>query len=127
MLFILVFGFQSRASVELSLSASSNLSSVNTGSQFIYTLNYQVSSLTDNGINVRANIQLPTNLVPFVISPFANSVEFDESQVSSVSYNSGTNEIDIVFVNPIPAGSTGQLQIRFKYLNGTTPNVKNHK
>ena len=122
MLFILVFGFQSRASVELSLSASSNLSSVNTGSQFIYTLNYQVSSLTDNGINVRANIQLPTNLVPFVISPFANSVEFDESQVSSVSYNSGTNEIDIVFVNPIPAGSTGQLQIRFKYLNGTTPN-----
>jgi fimbrial isopeptide formation D2 family protein len=118
-----ILGLNANATVELSLSASSNLSSVNTGNQFIYTLNYQVSSLTVNGINVRANIALPTNLVPFVISPFANSVEFDESQVASVTYNSGTNEIDIVFVNPIPAGSTGQLQIKFKYLNGVTPNT----
>lgn len=110
------------AQVELGLSASVSPSTVSTGSTFIYTLNYQVSSFTTNGQNVVATLNLPENLVPASTSPFSNSVEFDPSQVSGVTYNSGQNAITVTFVNPIPAGSTGQLQIRFRYLNGSTPN-----
>lgn len=113
---------QTKASVQLTVVGSTNVSSINTGSQFIYTLNYQVSSLTSNGQNVVATMALPQNLEPFDISNFSNSVSFSPSQVSSVTYNSGTNTITVTFVNPIPAGSTGQLQVKFKYINGTTPN-----
>ncbi len=124
-LFVLLFivlAFTGKAQVQLSLSASTDLASVNTGNQFIYTLNYQISSLTTNGTGVVATMPLPTNLTPFDVSNFNNSVAFDNSQVSSITYNSGTNTITINFVNPIPAGSTGQLQVKFRYTNGTTPN-----
>jgi len=113
--------FTANAQVQLTVSGTSNLDSVNSNSQFIYTLNYQVSSLTSNGINVVSTMPLPQNLVPFDVNNFSNSVAFDDSQVASVTYNSGTNTITITFVSPIPAGSTGQLQVKFKYLNGTTP------
>ncbi|MCK6612067.1 MAG: PKD domain-containing protein [Bacteroidia bacterium] len=117
----LLFVSQAFAQVQLSLSASTDLASVNTGNQFIYTLNYQISSLTSNGSNVVANMALPANLTPFDVNNFGNSVAYDESQVQSVTYNSGSNAITVTFVNPIPAGSTGQLQIKFRYTNGTTP------
>ena len=120
---LLVFiAFQSKASVQLMVVGSSNVPSINTGNQFIYTLNYQVSSLTTNGQNVVATMALPQNLEPFDVSNFSNSVSFSSSQVSSVTYNPVTNTITVTFVNPIPAGSTGQLQIKFKYINETTPN-----
>lgn len=110
------------AQVSLVIKQSTNMSSVSTGSQFIDTINYSCSSFTSNGQNVVATLSLPENLVPLVISPFASSVAYDESQVASVTYNSATNKITITFVNPLPAGSTGQIQIKFKYINGSTPN-----
>ncbi|MBC7384227.1 MAG: T9SS type A sorting domain-containing protein [Bacteroidia bacterium] len=113
------------ATVQLSLSASVDSINSNSGNQFIYTLNYQCSGLTDNGINVLATMPLPQNLIPFDIITFSNSVSFDNSQVSTVTYNVGSNTITITFVNPLPAGSTGQMQVKFKYLNGTTPNNYN--
>jgi hypothetical protein len=121
-LLLLFMSVQSKASVQLMVVGASNVSSINTGNQFIYTLNYQISSLTTNGQNVVATMALPQNLEPFDVSNFSNSVSFSASQVSSVTYNPVTNTITVTFVNPIPAGSTGQLQVKFKYINGTTPN-----
>lgn len=106
-------------SVQLSVSGSVDSSSINTGNIFIYTVNYSVSSLTTNGQNVVATIQLPDLLRPADTVNFNNSVSFDDDQISSMVYSGGL--ITINFVNPIPAGSTGQLQIRMRYANGITP------
>jgi len=112
-----------QAQLNLSFHQGTNFSNVKTGDQFIDTINYAASSFTVNGAqNAVATIALPQNLVPYVISPFSNSVAFDDSQVSSVTYNAATNSIKVSFVALLPAGSTGQLQIKFKYINGSTPN-----
>ncbi len=124
-LFLFGINNSSSAQVNLAIHQGVNVSSINTGDQFIDTINYACSSFTSNGQNVVANLALPQNLVPYVISPFANSVAYDETQVSSVTYSSATNTIQVVFVNPLPAGSTGQIQIKFKYLPGSTPNGYN--
>lgn len=110
------------AQVNLVVNGSANVTSINTGSQFTYTLNYAISSLTNNGNNVVATIPLPNNLEPWNTSSFNTSVTFSPAQISSVTYNAGTNTVTINFVNPIPAGSTGQLDLRLKYIGGTTPN-----
>ncbi len=99
-----------------------NYSSIQSGSMFVDTVNYSWSSFTKNLSNGVATLKLPQYLVPDVISPFANSVVYDESQVAGVTYNSSTNVITVTFVSTLPAGSTGQLTIKFHYLNGVTPN-----
>ncbi len=121
-LFVLLSFVASAQNDTLYIRQGTNYSSIATGNMFIDTVNYSWSSFTKNALNTVAVLTLPQNLVPFVISPFSNSVAFDPSQVSSVTYNSLTNTINIAFVSPLPAGSTGQLQIKFKYLNGSTPN-----
>ena len=106
----------------LLISGSSNVPSVNAGNQFIYTFNYSVNSFTKDAQNTIATIVLPQNLVPYDINNFANSISYDKTQVANATYTAATNTVTITFVNPLPAGSTGQLQIKFKYLNGNTPN-----
>ena len=54
-LFLLVASAAS-ADVQLALAGSSNVASIQSGDQFIYTLNYSVSSLTDVGHGVVADI-----------------------------------------------------------------------
>ncbi|MCG9900422.1 MAG: hypothetical protein MH132_10505 [Hydrotalea sp.] len=112
----------SNAQVQFTVQGSANVNSIETGAQFIYTLNYQLSSLNQNGQNVVATIDLPQNLEPFDVNNFSNSINFNNTQVANASYSAGNNRVTITYVNPLPAGSTGQLQIRFRYRNGVTPN-----
>lgn len=104
------------------VTGNSDLSSVNSGSQFIYTINYSTAGNTTSGQNVVATVALPTNVEPFDKVTFSNSISYPTSQVTSATYNAGTNTVTITYINPLPAGATGQIQIKFKYLNGTTPN-----
>lgn len=113
------------ANVELNIVGSANVGSINTGSQFTYTVDYGISSLTHQGINVVASIALPSYVILNDSISLGNSVIWDPSQVSSVNYNTATRTLNVVFVNPIPAGSTGQFQVKLKYLNGVTPNGYN--
>ena len=117
-----LLSFSASASVELGLAGSSNVSSIQSGNQFIYTLNYSVSSLTDVGHGVIADIALPSLLQLTDSVNLNNSVIYDNSQVSSVSYNVLTRTLHVVFVDPFAAGSTGQLQVKLRYPNGVTPN-----
>ena len=103
------------ASVDLALSGSVSQDSVNTGVSFVYTLNYSISSLTDNGQNVKVVMTLPSNLT---VSGGVAGVSFDKSQVASVGIVGSV--VTITMVNPIAAGSTGQLQIALVYTAGTT-------
>ena len=120
-LFLLVASAAS-ASVQLALAGSSNVASIQSGDQFIYTLNYSVSSLTDVGHGVVADIALPQLLQLTDSVNLNNSVIFDNSQVASVSYNTATRTLHVTFVEPFAAGSTGQLQVKLRYPNGITPN-----
>ena len=120
-LFLLIAGM-AFSQVQLQVSGTSNVSTITTGNQFIYTLNYSVSSLTSVGHGIVATIVLPANVTPVNTSPFSSSIDFDPSQVTGATYTAGTNTITVTFVDPFVAGSTGQLQIKLKYPNGVTPN-----
>ena len=104
------------------VTGTSDLLTVNSGSQFIYTINYSTAGNTTSGQNVVATVALPTNVEPFDKVTFSNSISYPTSQVTAATYNAGTNTVTITYINPLPAGATGQVQIKFKYLNGTTPN-----
>jgi hypothetical protein len=98
-----------------------NYKSIQTGNVFVDTINYSWSNFTTNATNAVATVTLPQNLVP-ASTPISSAVNFQPSQVSSVTYNSTTNVVTITCVSPLPAGSTGQLTLNLEYVNGTTPN-----
>lgn len=121
-IFILGITGIANAQYLFSTSASSNVTTINSGSQFTYTFNYSTAGNTTTGLNVVAEMDLPDNLIPFNESNFNSNVTFPPSQITSVTYNSLLKKVTIVFVNPLPAGVTGQFEIKLKYINGTTPN-----
>ena len=92
-LFLLVTSVASAQNDTLFIHQGTNYSSIQTGSSFIDTVNYSWSSFTKTLTSAVATLTLPQNLVPYVISPFANSVIFDPSQVSAVTYNAGSRYI----------------------------------
>ena len=87
------------------ITGTSNLSVVNSGNTFIYTINYSTAGNTTSGQNVQATVALPTNLLPIDISTFANSISYPTSQVTAATYNAGTNTVAITYINPLPAGA----------------------
>lgn len=86
------------AQVQLQTTGSVNVDSINTGSQFTYTMNYQISSLTHNGINVIAKMGLPPNVIPTDTTTFSNSLSgVSNAHINSVTYNSSTDTITVTF------------------------------
>ena len=104
-------------STEATSDGNLKLDSIKTGKNFIFVIDYSISSLTTNGTNVKIQVPLPANLT---VAPGGTSIAYDHSQISSVTNVAGL--ITANFINPIPAGSTGQMQISLVYTNGTTPN-----
>jgi uncharacterized repeat protein (TIGR01451 family) len=119
----LVVVIQSKAQVSLLVTTETTsdgnlrLDSIKTGKPFIFVIDYSVSSLTQNGNNVVIKVQLPTNLT---VAGGSTSYAYDHSQITSVTNVGGV--ITATCINPIPAGSTGQMQISMLYTNGSTPN-----
>ena len=119
--FLLVTSVASAQFDTLFIRQGVNYKSIQTGNVFVDTINYSWSNFTLNAVNAVATVTLPQNLVP-ASTPISGAVNFDPNQVASVTYNSGTNVVTVTFVNPLPYGSTGQLTLNLKYLNGSTPN-----
>ena len=113
----------SQAQYLFTTSTSANVSSINSGSQFTYVFNYSTAGNTTTGLNVVAETTLPDNLIPFNESNFSSNVIFPSSQISSITYNSSTKVVTTTFINPLPAGVTGQLELKLKYINGETDNT----
>lgn len=119
---ILNFAFSAFSQYIFTSSGNANVATINSGNQFTYVFNYSTAGNTTTGINVVAETTLPDNMVPFNESNFNSNVIFPSSQITSVTYNSSTKKVTTTFINPLPAGVTGQYEIKLKYLNGTTPN-----
>ncbi|MFZ4796627.1 MAG: SdrD B-like domain-containing protein [Bacteroidia bacterium] len=96
------------------------ITSITTGSSFVYLIQYATQSNTQTGLNLVATIALPTNLVPINTTTFSSSISFPSTQVNSATYNSGNNTVTITFKTPLPAGSSGEIQLSLKYNNGIT-------
>lgn len=120
--FLLLMSNFVQAQYLFQITGSSNLASVNTGNTFVYTINYSTAGNTTSGQNVVATINLPSNVTPASTSPFSSSISYPTSQVTSATYNSSTNVVTITYINPLPAGAAGQIQLSLKYSNGNTPN-----
>ncbi|MEI7977312.1 MAG: SdrD B-like domain-containing protein [Bacteroidota bacterium] len=98
------------------------ITSITTGSTFVYLIQYATQSNTQTGSNLVATISLPANLVPINTSPFSSSINFPSTQVNSATYNSLNNTVTITFNSPLPAGSSGEIQLSLRYINGITVN-----
>lgn len=125
-MFLAIFLFSNNMKAQVTLKVTSactsngntEITSIPTGSPFIFVIDYSISSLTDKGNNVVISLPLPTNLG--LNGSLATAIAYDKSQVASVTNSGGT--ITATLINPINAGTTGQMQISLAYTNGTTPN-----
>ncbi len=120
--FMFAFSSVSIAQFQFNTSVSSNVTSISSGSMFTYLFNYSTVGNTTAGINVLAEMTLPDNLIPSNETNFNSNLNYVTSHISNVSYSSATKKVIITFVNPLPAGVTGQFEIQLKYINATTPN-----
>ena len=106
---------QTTASVSLSKSAS--VSSATPGTPFTYFLDYSCSSLTTtcNGVTI-------TDVLPAQLSLAAADVTLvGDAHTSATAYNPSTGTATFTMVNPMPAGTTGEVAITVKFPAGTTP------
>ncbi len=99
---------------QLTITKSVDKTSVLSGEFFTYTLQYRCASTTTDCRNVSVSDVLPAG------------VYFRESSGSVHTLGSGTfdnmtNKVSFAFVDPLPAGATGQLKIKCYFPNGSTP------
>jgi uncharacterized repeat protein (TIGR01451 family) len=101
----------------VSLTKSASASSATPGSPFTYFLDYSCSSLTTtcNGVTI-------TDVLPAQLSLAAADVTLvGDAHTSATAYNPSTGTATFTMVNPMPAGTTGEVAITVKFPAGTTP------
>ena len=114
---VLLMGRSVHAGLELAKTVVGNLAQVSSGQQFTYRLSYRAASTTAHFYDVVLNDVLPAELDYLSVQ--------GTSHTTNITYTTGTRTLRVEFINPLPAGSTGQidLNVRFKRgmtLNGTT-------
>jgi len=100
------------ASLEISL--SSNVASIETSETFIYTIQYRCASITEDCIGAYITDQLPSSL------RYVGVV--NSSHVANSNYDEPSKTVTFNFVDPLPAGSTGSLEIFAEFIGGYTAN-----
>lgn len=121
LLFALCLGAESalgQGTLEVSKSIQGGLTSVTSGTEYTYILNYRYASQTQNGQNVK----LEDNLDPDLSWTAAEVVMGGSTHIASMAYTAATGKAVWTFVNPLPAGSSGQLTLKVRFKSGVTPN-----
>lgn len=108
---------QAKPELELKQSVEGNLTSVLAGQSFTYKLQYRCASTTEDCENVQLKSILPAELDEFLeqVAPTGDS----HPHIATVIQSGG--DVTWQFINPLPAGSTGELTLAIKLLNGQTP------
>ncbi len=107
-----------QGTLEVSKSIQGELTSVTSGTEYTYILNYRYASQTQNGDNVK----LEDNLDPDLSWTAAEVVMGGSTHIAGMAYTAATGKAVWTFVNPLPAGSSGQLTLKVRFKNGITPN-----
>ena len=104
---------RAHADLEVAKSIRGGLTRVDAGTQFTYVLSYRAASTTTNFYNAFLTDVLPPglNYVSAVGTP----------HTTNITYTAATRTIRVNFINPLPAGSTGEIEINVLYPNGSTP------
>ncbi len=89
---------------------------VESGLEFEYAINFRCASVINNCLDAEMSDVLDGNL-EFV------SASAPPDLVDSLTHNPGTNEVLVDFIEPLPAGSTGQIRITVRFPPGTTPGI----
>ena len=94
------------------------ISSIDSGVEFDYVMQYRCASTTEDCINATITDMLDSDL-----SWLSNEVDINDStHIASSNFNTATGQVTWNFVSPLLAGSTGELRIRVRFPNGSTPN-----
>jgi len=113
----MLFGQKAFAAPQLQISMTSSVSSVAAGTVFSYTLQYKCASITENCVAATV-----TDILPVELSATATDVTMvGSAHTTAQVYTAATRTAKWTFVNPLPAGSTGQLTLTVKFPVGTTP------
>jgi large repetitive protein len=113
---------QAQVTLSLAVTEKNNQSTFLAGEVSILQLAYSISSVTGNASGVKAVINLPDeiigiqNLLGTVHAPVANFV---------FANTAGAKKITITFIEPVPSGSTGILEVGLRINNGSIPNGTN--
>ena len=98
----------------LNITKSADVTNIETGIPFTYTLQYSCASTTEDCEGT------------FISDPLPPEVEYislvNSAHIASSNYNSGTHTVTFTFIDPLPAGSTGEVLVSVRFPNGTTPN-----
>jgi uncharacterized repeat protein (TIGR01451 family) len=103
------------AFAQLTITKSVDKTDVLSGETFTYTLQYRCASITDPCSNVTVTDVLPTGV------NFHSLVGSVHTIGQAGAYDAGTRTVTFDFIDPLPAGSTGELSIVCYFPNGSTP------
>jgi uncharacterized repeat protein (TIGR01451 family) len=101
------------AKAQLEMTKEVDSTTVFAGNQFTYTLKYRCASIVSNCTNVVVLDTIPLGLA--IISTIGTPHTVNNGTVTG-------NNVRFDFINPLPAGSTGDLKIVVTYPNGATAN-----
>ncbi len=93
-----------------------NQTTVDAGVEFTYLLNYKYASITSTGSNVTLVDKLDVGLSG---NPAHVTMGWSE-HIKSVNYDEDSREVTWTFVDPLPAGISGQLELKVRFPNGST-------
>ena len=102
-----------RADVEIFKSIENDLTEVETGESFIYKLQYRAASTTTNFDNATLTDILPAGLE---YQELVGTIHVDNDNFDAV-----TRTLSVNFVDPLPAGSTGEITLKVRFKPGSTP------
>ena len=102
----------------LQLTMTSSVATVAAGTQYTYTIQYQCASITSSCAAATV-----TDVLPAALSGNSADVSMvGSAQTTAATFTTSTRTAKWSFVNPLPAGSTGQLQLSVKFPTGITAN-----
>jgi large repetitive protein len=110
---------QAQVTLSLAVTEKNSRNTFLAGDVPVLQLNYAVSSVTGNASGVKVVLNLPDeilnmqNLLGTVHAPIANFV---------FTNTVGAKKVTITFINPVPSGSAGVLEIGLRTKNGVIPN-----
>ncbi len=103
--------------VTMDFGSGSMVLNVDSGQEFSFFINYRCASALSDCQNAVITDTLPSAL------QFITTVS-PPSHVTNVTFDAGTNTVVFNFVNPLPAGSTGLLEVKAKFPSGTLPGTQ---
>jgi uncharacterized repeat protein (TIGR01451 family) len=105
---------QAQAGLEVQKAINGDLTQVESGQQFSYVLKYRAASTTTDFIGAYLSDTMPPELeyISTVGTP----------HTAGIVYTAGTRELRIQFIDPLPAGATGEIAVNVRFPPGITTN-----